>query len=662
MKIHPFLALLACLSLLAGLQMIPAQAAIPDQTPLPNPSIQPVPAVSAARQGSSVSGALAPQGGGSWFGSNLIINGDAELESPGRPTSGWTGGLQDFIIAVTYTASSPGPGIVTRTDPGPSERGLQYFATSSTSFEVNAWQSKDISSISQQVDTGAAGFTLSGYFGQLQGRDDRAILRLYFQYANGTEVTPSVSIGRVTSADLLGKAGLLYRSWSGLLPKGTRKLTFQLQMITPVQSGNADAVADNLSLILSRPRQFLPLISTSGMPSKLLPAAPSNLLVVVDTLKSLRLTWTESSTNVTSFKIERAPGGSTSYAVLAYVMANQTSYLDNYQLSANTQYTYRVTAGGPTGDSPPATANGQTPPKPTIAPNKPAPCWMSNIGSTSAQLFWTDSSKNEEYFSLYINQAQAGYGYRLLANTAPSATTVTIVDLLPGVQTTFSIFAINDVGTSPACTVTFTPPSSQSGIKVINKTSYPIAYLAINGVQEFPVGPMGIPPGDYYELSLPSGKHAIEIRTGFWQDQSHRFDLYTYITTTDLQAGNVNLLTVNDMTIEDILTQFDQLNTGYGYWEGYYFDSGANCHTAAFRFYPNSTYKFYVGNVQQSIGNYNLVNREPGIYSLKFNAGGKEGLLLETNGRFYMKNGPPSWLQIEYSYKFNGYQYNPFCP
>ena len=401
MKTHLFLMLLACLGLFVGPQMISAQAAVLDQTPRPVPSIQPVPPVSALPQGSSISAAVAPQG--SWFGSNLIINGDAELDPPGRPTTAWTGGAQDFIIAVTYAASSPGTGIVTRTDPGPSERGLQYFASPATAHEVNAWQLKDISSISQQVDTGAVGFTLSGYFGQLQGRDDRAILHMYFQNGAGNDIPPSVSIGRVTAADLFGKAGLLYRSWTGLVPKGTRKLNFQLQMTTPVSGGNADAVADNLSLILNRPHQFIPLVVTSGMPPKLPLAAPSNLIVTPATLKSLRLSWTESSPNVTSFKIERAPGGTTFYEVLAYVMGNQTSYLDTYQLSSNKPYAYRVTASGPTGDSPPATANGQTPPKPTTAPDKPAPCWVSNVGSTSAELFWTDNSKNEEYYALYIN-------------------------------------------------------------------------------------------------------------------------------------------------------------------------------------------------------------------------------------------------------------------
>jgi hypothetical protein len=39
-----------------------------------------------------------------------------------------------------------------------------------------------------------------------------------------------------------------------------------------------------------------------------------------------------------------------------------------------------------------------------------------------------------------------------------------------------------------------------------------------------------------------------------------------------------------------------------------------------------------------------------------------DGLLIETHGQFFMKNGPSTWLQITYVYKPQGYVRNPFCP
>ena len=68
-------------------------------------------------------------------------------------------------------------------------------------------------------------------------------------------------------------------------------------------------------------------------------------------------------------------------------------------------------------------------------------------------------------------------------------------------------------------------------------------------------------------MDLDPGLHSYEIRTGFWQSNTSRFDMYTYSGTFDLPAAGVSTLTVDDVTLEGILTQFS--DTGMGYWEGY---------------------------------------------------------------------------------------------
>jgi hypothetical protein len=103
-----------------------------------------------------------------------------------------------------------------------------------------------------------------------------------------------------------------------------------------------------------------------------------------------------------------------------------------------------------------------------------------------------------------------------------------------------------------------------------------------------------------------------------------------------------------------------------GYWEGYYFDSGANCHTRAFKFYQDGTYTLYNANTAIDNGTYSLVQRQPAIFSTKFHVHSStynwDGLLIETQGQFSMTNGPSNWPQITYVHKPQGYVSNPFCP
>ena len=264
-----------------------------------------------------------------------------------------------------------------------------------------------------------------------------------------------------------------------------------------------------------------------------------------------------------------------------------------------------------------------------------------------------------------IISSSTSLSHRAITTTSPifsaNATYVTIIDLPAGAQINLRVRAHNALGDSTVCQAsTKTPALSVSGFEVLNNTSYPIVYLDIDGVNQFPVNPMGLLPGGTYAMDLDPGLHSYEIRTGFWQSNTSRFDMYTYSGTFDLPAVGVSTLTVDDVTLEGILTQFS--DTGMGYWEGFFWDNLV-CRTAAFKFYDNSSYDFYVSNHLQNHGTYTLVSRGPSTFSLKFNVGNPDdALLLEMYGEFYLNNGPASWKQITYNYKPGGYVNNPFCP
>ena len=84
-------------------------------------------------------------------------------------------------------------------------------------------------------------------------------------------------------------------------------------------------------------------------PSETAPNAPQGLSAQALSATSAQLNWTDNSTNESGFRVERKTGAGT-YAQVAQVAANTTSYLDE-SLSSATTYTYRVYAYNSAGNS-----------------------------------------------------------------------------------------------------------------------------------------------------------------------------------------------------------------------------------------------------------------------------------------------------------------------
>ncbi|MGH9363080.1 MAG: PA14 domain-containing protein, partial [Thermoanaerobaculia bacterium] len=79
------------------------------------------------------------------------------------------------------------------------------------------------------------------------------------------------------------------------------------------------------------------------------PAAPSGLAAAAASKSQINLSWTDNSTNETSFKIERSRDNA-SFSQIAQVGANTTAYSDT-GLRRNALYYYRVRASNASGDS-----------------------------------------------------------------------------------------------------------------------------------------------------------------------------------------------------------------------------------------------------------------------------------------------------------------------
>ena len=196
------------------------------------------------------------------FGTNLIVNGDAEagLGSDSgddiETVPGWTTS-NNFTVAAYGTDSG-----VPADCPGPDDRGLNYFAGGPDNAASSAMQTIDVSAGATLIDSGQVNYDLSGWLGGWQDQDDNATLTITFADAAGT-VLGTASIGPVLAAARDDQTAFLYQDTGGLVPVGCRQITVLLAM-TRVSGDYNDGYADDLSLLLSCPLTLAKSVSPAN--------------------------------------------------------------------------------------------------------------------------------------------------------------------------------------------------------------------------------------------------------------------------------------------------------------------------------------------------------------------------------------------------------------
>jgi transcriptional regulator CtsR len=134
-------------------------------------------------------------------------------------------------------------------------------------------------------------------------------------------------------------------------------------------------------------------VTAAGPP----PAAPSNLTATVVSSSQINLSWQDNSNNETGFAIERKTGSGGTYAQIATVGANVTSY-NSTTLSASTLYYYRVRAYNTSGKSDYSNeAYATTLPPPPPVPVLVAPAVGSVISTLTPTLAWNTASGAASY-------------------------------------------------------------------------------------------------------------------------------------------------------------------------------------------------------------------------------------------------------------------------
>lgn len=189
-------------------------------------------------------------GSAATFGSNLVVNGDAESSTGGAgdpigPVTGFTTTGEFTVVA--YAA---GGGYPTAADPGPLNRGLNFFAGGSDATDSTGMQAIDVSAGSSAIDGGASTFDLSAWLGGYASQEDHATITLTFLDAGGAALGSGAVLGPVTASDRGNVTGLLFRETTGFVPAGTRTIDFTLDLLRFAGTAD-DGYADNLSLVLS---------------------------------------------------------------------------------------------------------------------------------------------------------------------------------------------------------------------------------------------------------------------------------------------------------------------------------------------------------------------------------------------------------------------------
>jgi hypothetical protein len=174
------------------------------------------------------------------------------------------------------------------------------------------------------------------------------------------------------------------------------------------------------------------------------PTAPANLMAGAVSTSQINLTWTDTATNETGFKIERSTNG-TNFAQIATVGSNVTSFAST-NLSASTTYSYRVRASNGAGDSGYSNTASATTQGGATPPSAPTGLMAASTNGTQINLTWTDTATNETSFR--IERSPNGTKWRLIATVGANTSAYLDVVQNPDPIRYYRVRAVNAVGSS----------------------------------------------------------------------------------------------------------------------------------------------------------------------------------------------------------------------
>lgn len=183
------------------------------------------------------------------IGQQLLINPGAEDGQAAADQGtlitipGWTTTTQHTVIAYGNPNGFP-----STTDPGPPQRGKNFFTGGNTT-PSSASQSVDLSACSAAIDAGSLKFDFSAYIGGLNTQGDSAMVVADFRDAKSS--LGNVTLGPVTLAERKSVTELLLKQGAlATVPSGARTLVVTMTSTRTDGMGN-DGYVDNLSAVVS---------------------------------------------------------------------------------------------------------------------------------------------------------------------------------------------------------------------------------------------------------------------------------------------------------------------------------------------------------------------------------------------------------------------------
>ncbi|OQP57870.1 gliding motility-associated C-terminal domain-containing protein [Niastella populi] len=175
------------------------------------------------------------------------------------------------------------------------------------------------------------------------------------------------------------------------------------------------------------------------------PLVPTALTITNTTFNTVALSWTNNSTNETSFQIERSEDN-LSFAAVGTAAANATTFTD-VNLYGGTQYFYRVRAISSTaGASIPSNVATTTTLWDPNLPFSPRNLKATAISTSEIELVWEDRSANETGFK--IERSTDGVAFTQIATVGADITTYVNTGLTKASMYYYRVIAHNTMGSS----------------------------------------------------------------------------------------------------------------------------------------------------------------------------------------------------------------------
>ncbi|MBN4052573.1 alkaline phosphatase family protein [bacterium AH-315-K20] len=187
------------------------------------------------------------------LGTNLVYNSGAEMDRGmhdqhiHQNLAGWNNPGPYGVTVIEYGSSD---GYPSETDPGPSNRGRNFFC-GGASESSTATQRIDLSLLAEAVDSTRAVFTLSAYLGGYTTQGDRATVRVRW-LDRDMQLLGVSRLGPVTASERENQTGLFRRETTGTPPSMARWAEVEIECVRGSGAGN-DGYVDEVSLVITMP-------------------------------------------------------------------------------------------------------------------------------------------------------------------------------------------------------------------------------------------------------------------------------------------------------------------------------------------------------------------------------------------------------------------------